>query len=156
MGSIVDHVWFILHHTASNTFTYSSLEATSQNWLVVDPHVDAQVSPALARNNGFMPAPAGEGMIAISGRPFNVIPGTLGRCSSSVKNRSSWFDVICHWNPEWYLPMPTSASLNPGYQRISMNISQSSGVWRWSVVANPSWESWESDRECTILIDIVR
>lgn len=33
------------------------------------------VCPALARSNGFLPAPAREPMLTISGRPFNVIPG---------------------------------------------------------------------------------
>eukprot|EP00434_Breviolum_minutum_P014742 symbB.v1.2.012999.t1/scaffold912.1/size152940/5 len=33
------------------------------------------VCPALARSNAFLPVPAGQKMLAISGRPFNVIPG---------------------------------------------------------------------------------
>ncbi|CAE7551502.1 unnamed protein product [Symbiodinium natans] len=33
------------------------------------------VCPALARNDGFMPAPPGGTMIKVAGRPFNVIPG---------------------------------------------------------------------------------
>lgn len=40
--------------------------------------VVAQVCPALARSNGLLPAPPKQRMLAISGRPFNVIPGTHG------------------------------------------------------------------------------
>lgn len=38
----------------------------------------AEVCPALARSNAFLPVPAGQKMLAISGRPFNAIPGMLG------------------------------------------------------------------------------
>ena len=37
-----------------------------------------EVCPALARSNAFLPVPAGQRMLAISGRPFNVIPGMPG------------------------------------------------------------------------------